>query len=346
MITSLRFLSITEIKQERWDAIVGDLPYMSHAYLAALEPLDHNKKYYLILHDETKDVACAYFTLMRTTLNLPMVLRWVRKVYPNFFRMHVLECGPPGVPGPGIVGDITPDVLDAVASSIILMQNFYMIPLAVIRDFRDPHSILDQYGFQFVPNTEDTELDIHWSSFDAYLRALKSHYRALVRKDLDKAQELSVEITPHFEHYAEDLARIGRKAGKDIDAEFFHRLSSVDAAHVVLFRCRSRLVGFALYLRSKTGLYLVCLGVDPEADQLLPVSQYAYYMLVKIAIDNRVDVLHLGDVCASKLRVGARKVPLSMYMRYAWAPLTKVIAWITKKAVPVRRFKELQIWSR
>lgn len=346
MITSQSFFSTTEINQERWDAIVGDLPYMSYAYLDALEPLDHNKKYYIILNDGTKDVACAYFTLMSTAMNLPIFLRWVRKVYPSFFRMRVLECGPPGMPGPGIVGDITPEVLDAVASSAVLMQKFYKAPLAVLRDFREPQGVLDEYGFHSVPNIEDTELDIHWSSFDAYLRALKSHYRAFVRKDLDKARELSVEITPHFEHYAEDLARIGRKAGKGIDAEFFHRLSAVNAAHVVLFRCRSRLVGFALYLRSKTGLYLVCLGVDPEANKLLPVSQYAYYMLVKIAIDNRVDVLHLGDVCASKLRVGARKVPLSMYMRYTWAPLTKVIAWVTKKAAPVRRFKELHIWSR
>lgn len=343
MITSQSFFSIAEINQQRWDAIVGDLPYMSHAYLDALEPLNLNPKYYLILNDGIKDVACAYFTLMHTAINLPTFLHWVRNVYPNFFKMRILECGPPGMPGPGIVGDITPEVLNAVASSAVLMQKFYKAPLAVLRDFREPYGVLDEYGFQLVPNIEDTELDIHWSSFDAYLRALRSHYRAIVKKDLDKARELSIEITPHFEHYAEDLAKVGRKAGKDIDAEFFHRLSSVDAANVVLFRYRSRLVGFALYLHGQTGLYLVCLGVDPEANNVL---QYTYYMLVKIAVDKKVDVLHLGDVCASKLKVGARKVPLSLYMRYAWAPLTKVIAWITKKAAPVRRSKELHIWTR
>jgi hypothetical protein len=258
----------------------------------------------------------------------------VRRWFPGFLKLRMLECGtpvilnsPPVVAGPGTSPE---DVLEALCRLLDETARRERHALIVIRDFEAEdfglRPTLARHGHHWVDGLPNTYLDIAWDSPEAYRAALKSYYRSKLGKHLRRcaAQGVSHEVVEDFGPLAGRLCAqwlaVHRQADEFqrevLTPEFYRALPEAmgGRAKAILFHRGGELAGHALLLLDGALARWLYFGRERAVNDGLYL--YAALAVVETAIRLGARRLEMGlTTYPVKQDLGARLAPLKMAVK-------------------------------
>ena len=341
------FNTILDVDKHTWDGLVGQRSNtFSHAFWQIVERSnlnDFDYRHVLFYDDSDRAVAATTFYSITTDIaifapeGLRNLLAKMRRLFPNFLKLRMLECGtpiilnsPPFFRAEGIADEA---VIDAVADLLRKTARREGQLLIVIRDF-EPHAfdmqpLLAKHGYHWLEGLPNTYLDITWQSPEAYLASMKSYYRSKLLKHLKRNAENGVrhELHTDFDDLAETLCQQWRVVHEQAD-EFqrevltptFYRefsRSMGDHSKALLFYRGNELVGHALLLMDGDLLRWLYFGRKEAGNDSLYL--YVGYTVIETAIRLGAKHLEMGLTTYSiKQDLGAQVMPIKMAIRGTW----------------------------
>lgn len=336
--------TIKDVPQAAWDARARlHSEAVSWPFWSVLEQSGLNDfcYHYALLIDQTGQVlaqACFYDVTTDLAIFGPRWLRQslagVRRIWPGFMKLKMLECGTPiTLVSPPVTILPEADAALAIASLTRLLRKIARRQkqlLIVIRDFEPPAASLEAefaaQGYHLSDNLPNTYLDINWPTFQGYLHAMRSYYRSKLVKYLKRNEKLGITctLTADFADLAETLHRQWMNVhenAKEFQREvltpaFYRELSQQDGldARVLLFYRQGELVGHALLLRDHADWRWLYVG----REAICPDGLYLFIAqkVVETAISLGAKRLEMGlTTYPIKQDLGAEIVPLRMALR-------------------------------
>ena len=292
------------------------------------------------LYSITTDIAIFAPTWLRRPLAA------MRRVFPRFLTLPMLECGTP------VTLNSPPFVLLAAADTAFVQALDALLRrearkdgcwVIVVRDFEPgTESLLrlfKRHRYRRVDGLPNTYLDIAWSSPDEYLASMRSYYRSKLLKHLRRCREAGIrhENTGDFGSLAPELCRQWRvvhEAADEFQREvlterFYREFGSAlpcRAMALLLYR-GEQIVGHALLLLDGDLLRWLYFGRSEARNDSLYI--YVAYQVVETAIRLGVRRVEMGlTTYPVKQDLGARAVPIRFALRgLSW--------WIDIFIVPV-----------
>lgn len=265
------------------------------------------------------------------------LLAKVRRVFPNFLKLRMLECGtpiilnsPPFVKRAGVSSE---KVIDALAELLRTTARAEGQLLIVIRDFEpNAHGLepaLARHGYHWVDGLPNTYLEVAWRTPDAYLAGMKSYYRSKVLKHLRKNKENRIrhELHDDFHDLADTLCGqwlVVHNQADEFQREiltptFYREFSRTlgDRSKALLFYRDDELVGHALLLMDGAVLRWLYFGRKDAVNDSLYL--YVGYTVIETAIQLGAKSLEMGlTTYAIKQDLGAQVTPIKMAIRGTW----------------------------
>ena len=182
---------------------------------------DFSYRHVLFLANDETPVALTSFYSVTTDIAIfaPLPLRkllaGIRRFFPNFLKLRMLEWGtpitvssPPFVTTPGTSPTEVVRHMHAILRATARAEGQWLI---IVRDFEaNTESLQHEFtrlGYHLVDSLPNTYLDIAWSSAADYRAAMKSYYRSKLQKHLRRNEEQQVrhELVDDFDHLADQL---------------------------------------------------------------------------------------------------------------------------------------------
>lgn len=312
---------------------------------------DFRYQHAMLVDDNGNPLALTTFYTVTTDLaifssgRLRGLLEGIRRVFPGFLKVRMLECGTPITISPPCILREGVEVLPIVRmlSRLLLEQarrdKAWVI---VVRDFEAPQQFLldafESQGFVRARNLPNTYLDVHWSDVQNYLASMKSYYRSKLRKHLKRAADQNIrhELRQDFDHLAETLCRQWRVVHEQADEyqrevltpDFYRRFASElgGLAYALLFYRGDALIGHALVLRDGKMLRWLYFGREQAANDSLYL--YVAHAVIQSAIELGLERVEMGLTTYSiKRDLGARMVDTRMALSGRWSWLTPLLGW-------------------
>ncbi len=338
------FKSLDEIPASDWDGLCarGSVA-MSRAFwdvIVRSEMNDFNYRYAIVYDDGGSPVGIAGVYTVTTDIAIfaPSVIRLaldgVRNVFPSLLKWKMLECGTP------ITISSPPYVCSGAASdeAIIGALNLELRNLAkmercliiVLRDF-EPNAQglrehLCQLGYHWIDSLPNTYLDIHWSTPQKYLAAMRSYYRSKLNKHLKRNMDAGVrhELVDDFAPLADTLCAqwmVVHTHASEFQREvltptFYRELSTRlgPLVKVILFYRQEALVGHALLLIDGDLMRWLYVGREVAENDSLYI--YIAHKVVETAILLGAKRLEMGlTTYPIKQDLGAKVVPIKLAIR-------------------------------
>jgi len=347
------FGSIRDVPKEQWNALVdGRSCAYSHEFWELIEQsrLNDFRYHYAMFYDANGRPSCltAFYTITTDLAifappALKYILSGIRRVFPNFMKVRMLECGTPITLNHPFVadgGDPDPETIRAINATLLGAAKRERAFLIVLRDFgvQDGalQSALDRLGYHFVDSLPNTYMEIRWSTPDQYLDAMKSYYRSKLLKHLRINQKQGVrhELREDFSALAEQLCRQWRMVHDHaseyqrevLTPEFYRGLSQKLGARskVLLFYRQDELIGHALLLMDGEMLRWMYFGRNEARNDSLYI--YVGHKIVETAILLGAKRLELGvTTYPVKKDLGAQMSPLQLALQ---SPSRLINPWI------------------
>lgn len=336
--------SITQIDAAEWDAILApDRTFFSHFFLKLVEETGLNdcRFHYLVFRSEAGElVAHTLAYTMSTDLLIfsqGLLRRFtdlVRRVFPGYLRPRILECGCPvglGQPLNLRAGVRLEDLVEPLARAMEQIAVAEGIRLLVVRDFPDPARAafggLAAHGYHLIDNLPDTAMEVPWPSFEGYLDSMRSRYRTKLRRRLRMAEAagLEVAVCRDFGPLAETLflqwsqVHEGAKeySREQICPDFYRGMAADPRGRfrVLLVSREDELVAHGVVLGDGDVLKWLWFGRG-EAH----AKDAAYFLVaarvIQLAIEEGFRSIEMGvTTYTAKTEIGARMVPLAMFLR-------------------------------
>jgi hypothetical protein len=274
----------------------------------------------------TTDIAIFAPKPIRTLLNT------IRKVWPGFLKLTMLECGTPVTitSPPFISASSREQLLGPILDLLLHTARREGQLLIILRDFEpnamDLQKFLERQGYHWINSLPNTYLNILWDSPHAYRQAMRSYYRSKLHKHLRRNVEEGVrhELIEDFADLADTLCRqwmVVHTHAKEFQREVltpsFYRLLSQKLgkdSKVLLFYKNDHLVGHALLLMDGDMLRWLYVGREISANDSLYI--YIAYTVIETAILLGAKKLEMGLTTYSiKQDLGAEVVPIWMAIR-------------------------------
>jgi predicted N-acyltransferase len=348
------FRSIRDIDSSVWNSIVGlNRLICTHNYLCAIESSKINdcRYYYPVVYDGDRVIAhtCVYF--ITTELDafaqglVKQAVEWMRRRWRYFMIMRSLECGTPVALGNTIsfrAGIDRKAVLMLILREVERLAKETHVGVMLLRDFYPEelefYDCLLDAGYTRLQNLPCARLQVRWRSFEDYLNSMRNQYRYKIRSRMRKfqAKGATIEVINDFAPLAAELARLWRNAydhateyrRERLLEDFFVNMSSHlgEKASVLMARIDGRPVGFSLLLHDDKTLTQLFCGLDYLWNRECFVYFNMLYEIVAMAISNGFQDIDFGiTTIVPKLDVGAKVVPLHMYMRHLSSLLREVV---------------------
>lgn len=336
-----------------WNALLnpGDVP-LRHDYLRAWEQveLDGLCSRPVLAYDTDSSRLVAgcpgyLYNLDVVTTRMPWsgpIVGPLRRLFPRLLVARTYELGSPTpFSNPFLVSDerirqaAVPALIEAALdegehakAEFLLVQNFTSRcgPAA---------EVLHELGFAAVPIPPTAVVDLPYSSFDAYLSAMRAQYRRRARQAMKRGGELSVEHVRDFAGLADELARLWREIYQRasevkreiLTAGFFRAVSDIDQASLLLLRRPDgSLASFALLLDDGPWLSFLHCGFEARAGREEGAYFRLLYEIIRVAIESGFEQVDLGiTTLGPKFDVGAVPVPLFAWVRHRNPLLQRVI---------------------
>ncbi|MGA7181530.1 MAG: GNAT family N-acetyltransferase [Thiobacillaceae bacterium] len=340
------FNSIDQVPKEQWNSLlVGHSATLSHEFWQVVEKSrlnDFEYRYVMFFDEGNTAVALASLYSITTDLaifapaGLRNVLGKVRRLFPNFLKLRMLECGTP------ITLNSPPFAVSkqASASEIIASLSELLIKTAraegqfliVVRDF-EPNAEMyrqdfERLGYHWVDSLPNTYMEIKWASPNDYVASMKSYYRSKLLKHLQKNEDLKIrhELRDDFHEMADTLCDQWLVVHNQADEfqrevltptfyrEFSQKLGS--SSKVLLFYRENELVGHALLHMDGELLRWLYFGRNEARNDSLYI--YVGYAVIETAIQLGAKHLELGLTTYSiKQDLGAHCTPIRLALRSA-----------------------------
>jgi predicted N-acyltransferase len=341
---------IADVAREEWNGLLrGRSRTYSHEFWGVIEASglnDFRYRHALVRDAGGRAVALASFYTVTTDLAifaggaLRSLLARLRRVWPGFLKVRMLECGTPvTLNAPFVLGDAVHD--DAARARIVACLYGALAALArrerhfllVLRDLEARDAALAAQlralGCHLVDSLPTTYLDIAWRTPEDYLSEMRSYYRSKLRKHLRAGAALGLrhELRAPFDELAETLcaqwqvvhAHASEYHREVLTPAFYRNFSQAlgaDAMVLLLYR-GEELAGHVLLLRDGELLRWLYFGRQASANDSLYL--YAGLQVVETAIRLGVRRLELGlttyDV---KMDLGARLSPIRLALCSPW----------------------------
>ncbi|MDD4616121.1 MAG: GNAT family N-acetyltransferase [Alphaproteobacteria bacterium] len=335
---------IAQVPKADWDALASQFSRtQSRDFWAVVEKsgLNDFKYRYAIFRDESgKPAALAAFYTVTTDIAIfaPAFLRkalaLVRRLFPSFLKIRMLECGtpmtltsPPFIMRKDVSLEDAVEALDKLLLGLAQAEGHFLI---VVRDFETNAegycSHFRARGYHLVHGLPNTYLGIRWRTADDYLASMKSYYRSKVLKHMKRNElaQMRHEVVENFDDKAELLCaqwmtvynHAAEFQREKLTPEFYRQFSRQmgAASKAIYFYSSERLVGHALLMLDGETLRWLYFG--REAAQNDSLYLYVAQAVIKTAIGLGVKQLEMGlTTYPIKTDMGAQLMPMKMALR-------------------------------
>jgi hypothetical protein len=336
---------IADVPASAWDALLGGATRaLDRAFWQVLERArlnDFEYRYALFTDDGGAPLALTSLYSVTTDIAifapapLRAVLGAVRRVWPGFLKLRMLECGTPvtissppwakraDVDDAAFIGE-----LDALLRRTARAEGQLFI---IVRDF-EPNAaglrpLWRARGYHWIPSLPNTYMDIRWDTPKQYLASMRSYHRSKLLKHRKRNADIRHERVDDFGHLADTLCRqwmVVHESAREfqrevLTPEFYRRLSSdlgADSKALLFYRGEA-LVGHALLLLDGDMLRWLYVGREVAGNDGLYL--YVAHAVVDSAIELGAKCLELGlTTYAIKQDLGAEVVPIHIALRASW----------------------------
>jgi hypothetical protein len=318
---------IAAIDPAAWDALAGaDNPFLSHAFLSALEASGSARDktgwqpFHLVVEDGDRLVAAApLYVKSHSYGEYVFDHGWAdgyRRAGGQYYPKLLAAVPFTPVPGPRLLAtdaaacEVLIGSLKAVLHQLTLSSLHVNFCTGAEAEALGRAGFLLRRGIQF-----------HWhnrgyADFDAWLDALKSAKRKMIRKEREQVRAAGVEIETAYgpavterlleEFFPFYLATVDKRWGNAyLSRDFFRRLGGGDLRErvvLVVARHGGRMVGAALNLRGRDTLYGRQWGCLEEFKFLH--FEACYYQAIEFAIRHGLERVEAGAQGIHKLHRG------------------------------------------
>lgn len=353
-ITVQVFSSIDTVPATVWDELIGQRSLtFGRDFWRVLEKAqlnDFNYRHLVFFDSDQRAVGLTTCYSVTTDLAIfsPKWLRAallaVRRYFPSFLKLSMLECGTPIILNSPPLVTQTPLMMTAVLPTLhavlIKIAQQAGCHLIVIRDFEpnahDLIPVFNRLGYRWGESLPNTYLDIAWASADDYLSSMKSYYRSKLLKHLkiNQSRGIHFRLTADFDDLAETLCKqwlvVHTQAdefAREVLTPAFYRAFAQDLgadSKVILFYQHDQLIGHALLLMDGELLRWLYFGREVAVNDSLYI--YVGYAVIEAAIQLGAKRLELGlTTYAIKQDLGAECVPIKLALYSPWRWLNPLI---------------------
>lgn len=193
------FQHIDEVPAKEWNSIVSEFEiFHQHHFLKALDlsNVENAKMQYLLIKEN--DICIATCVLSEFTLNLDLfigdykIVRWIKSISPNFFKIQVLFCGTPISAGHKNISiadnSLQGLVIDQIAIYIDEHCRKHKIGYSIFKEF-DAKSVsefssLENHNYFKSYSLPNSILDHEFESYGEYMDNLRYKYRRQIKSAL------------------------------------------------------------------------------------------------------------------------------------------------------------------
>lgn len=347
------FHSIRDVPREQWNQLLsGRSCTCSDEFWQVVEQsgLNDFSYYHVLFYDESDNPqALASFYSITTDIaifapdKLRLLLLKIRRIFPNFLKFKMLECGTPiTINRPFVARDAhaNGEIIATLHQTLLGIARDQGHFLIVLRDF-EPESdsllpFFKKFSYHFVDSLPNTYMQILWSTPDEYVSSMKSYYRSKLLKHLriNREQGIRHELREDFADLANVLCDQWQVVHQNADEyqreiltpEFYREFSSRlgSSSRALLFYREQDLVGHALLLMDGDMLRWLYFGRNEAVNDSLYI--YVGYTVVETAILLGAKRLELGLTTYSiKKDLGAYMSPIKLGLRSPWGPINPFI---------------------
>ncbi len=372
------YQSIHQVPEKDWETIAQDASIVySFSYWKLLEESDikgfYDLTYILIYEGDRPAFISVCYLLNKDLLEyglgpLRFFVNKIRKIYPEFLNLKVLEFGAP-------INIHTPPFLTRPDSDISAIFQAFTEEIKAIAGQKKPFLIevkdifpnqhVDQKLFDFLVNNDfsiargqpNALIELTWKSADDYIASMKSYYRSKLLKHLRRNEDraLSWQLTKDFYQMSQDLARqwmlVHNKANhihrEVLNSKFYQ---SIDVAFpeesmVLLLYDGDQLIGHALLLMDGDTLRWLYIGRNnTENDSLYMLMMYK---IIDVGISLNAKKIDCGPTTYSiKRDMGAKIEDLSYAFKLKSALLNRLFSGIVSRFNTVQAIKNKQIFKK
>ncbi len=339
--------TVDDLPAHVWDELLADTAIaMSRSFWRILEHArlnDFEYRYVLFVDDQGQALGLSAFYSVTTDIAifapgpLRVLLNGVRRVFPNFLKLRMLECGTPiTITSPPFVrrSDVTDEkiivALHDVLQKTARAEGQFLI---VVRDFEPNAHALEhafrRHGYHWIDSLPNTYVDIEWATPAQYLASMRSYFRSKTLKHLKRNQAAGVthRLTDDFTDLAETLHAqwmVVHESASEFQREVltpdFYRRFAQDmgaCSKVILFYRDDLLVGHALLLVDGETLRWLYVGRTEATNDGLYL--YIAQTVVETAILLGAKRLEMGlTTYPIKQDLGAEVTPIKLAIRATW----------------------------
>ena len=206
---------------------------------------------------------------------------------------------------------------------IFMMKDFMAESLPITNELIS----LGYYSFNIEPNMI-LKMNPTWKNFDDYLAVLKTKFRVKAKKAMQLSNDLvTKEISVlNFDEHLIKMTELYKKVASKADfnlGEFkletykSFKTKLGDSYILKSYWIDNKMVGFMSGMINISHLDAHFVGIDYELNKQYAIYQRMLYDYIKIAIDNKVEILNFGRTASEiKSSVGAVPQHLTVYIRH------------------------------
>ncbi|MGD0336827.1 MAG: GNAT family N-acetyltransferase [Candidatus Omnitrophota bacterium] len=323
--------------------------------------------FYILVYDNDNLVGATSCFIMSFPLDITVsgkfrrITDFINILSPRILNPKILICGLPM--GQGRIGIAAEPkmVIKAIYKGMEQIAQEEKAGIIAFKDF-DPtyRSILDEcldYGFFRIDSLPSTDMDIHFASFDDYLKTLSSVSRSGLKrkfKEIDGRVKIDLEITNKLEE--EPLGQIHalylqtyekQEMGLEkLPIDFFRDISKnmPNETKFFLWRINNKLVAFAFCLVSGGYFIDYYLGFDYSVAYKYHLYFIRFRDLMSWCIKNKIKKYEMGQTgYEPKRRLGFNFIPLYIYVKHRnklFNPIFKILCSILQPADSYPALKE------
>ena len=317
---------------------------------------------YLVLEDNAGDVRAiqSIFVVRQNLIEgvrgfFRAIVDLVRKIFPRFLTMRVLMVGCAAGTGELDAKNSEDEqwIAQALGQTLLEYARANRASLIVFKDFpasyREPLSILLDYGYTRVPSMPMTRLALAFQNFDEYLsrlgyisrKSLRRKFRKTERAakiDMEVVNDAAPIIDQIFPLYLQVHERSPMKF-ENLSREFFLEIAKTTPEHARFFvwRIDNRIVAFSLAVVFGDTLYDEVIGLDYNVALDLHLYFYTMRDVIRWALEQKLHCYLSGPLNYDpKLHLGHELAPLDLYVRHTRGWLNPIFSLALKYLEPTR----------
>lgn len=360
-----------DIPSAEWESVVaGSSPYLSLAYLSALESSLNSVEFkYAIIRDKDKQAICAaYFQIIEFNSLDQIYKDWLRsnygeqmfnKIIPSV-DLKILICGNLFVCGEHgfahtekisalqahtLVADsmeIAAKEQDGVeGANILLIKELYPENDPNFDSFQQKNFIPFQIDCNMV-----LRINASWNDTEDYYNCMQSKYRTKAKATFKRSANLTIEewrvdqMNQHLDRIDQLHQQVVDQAEfslGELNAKAFATLKSRlgDQMRFTAYKLSDNLVGFSIAIIGDDFIDATHVGLDYEFNVEHGLYQRMLHDYVEMAIEHKKGELRLGRTAEQvKSTLGAEPVNMRLYLRHKHSVVNHLLKPMVEKIKP------------